>query len=197
LNEKLKIKFGIYIESSKGLLKNQLLELLNKDLPSDLYYGYFIENVKLEHIQLLLILIILEEFIQLTQLKKDKEKKLMSTNVSIETTDPQHFEYIIPFLTNTYNSICVATFPKPDKSANLYILLLSSMLNEADQKYERSKTLSMLNTFMQTAKTKLRKKQASDRSWFTPLHHPKIETHRQVPFEVISKFVKALDKDRD
>lgn len=175
-----------------SLESQKTAETLRKELMGEGFCGYFIENIRLDDMNSLFLLIILEEFVSLS-LKSQKIPIDFPQNVLIECEESLKID-TISFLSNNFNSICVflqETQQKTDKIAyNLYILLFSSDYFER----EDSKTKET----QENSKKMAEKPSESGNLLHIQRKYEKIFIpNMQIPKSSINKLVLALDSDND
>ena len=83
------------------------LDDLRKAIPSESYYGYYIENISVENMNLILFVIIIEEFIILN--RKASNKTHEYSNIYLENDESLKNDSLntICFLANNFSTICI------------------------------------------------------------------------------------------
>lgn len=177
-------KIGLFPANQKNF------DLLKSQIFSESYYGYYIENITLNNIKLLLILIILEEFIILNR------KSLNSTendvpNIQIENDESTKIDTIC-FLTNNYSTVCINLDEIESnnniKTYNIYLLLLSKDYFERNEDKNFGKFQSNSPMTTQTKKNFQHLQTKYDKIYIPNM---------QIPKSAIKKLVLAMDSDND
>jgi len=214
-----KMNEGFISGFSKTIAQNKALGLnegnikLKFEIPSKLYYGYYLENFPLKKMQSLLGFIVFEEYITLTtKIRSDLQGlSYLKPNFFFEYNDTKPIEYI-PFLSNIYNTILIYPEQVPSNSNtnndpllyNIYILLLSETIDEDNTQNKRDGK----NRYSNTGEPMKEKKRAS--TYFSavgnvtqriPLVPTKYKdswsTHLQIPIKSVEKLVKEMDSNND
>ena len=206
LNEYFISGFSRLITQNKALGLNEGNIKLKLEIPSKLYYGYYLENIPIKKMQSVLGFIIFEEYITLTtKIKSDpQDLNLLKPNFFFEYNDNGPIEYI-PFLSNIYNTILI--YPEQvteDQTLhNLYILLLSEAIDEDPNPNKKEVKQRNSNTG-ELPKEKRKSTYYSavgNVSSKIPLIPDKYRnlwsTHLQVPLKSVEKLVKAMDSNND
>ena len=197
LNERFTSNFKNILKSEKNLgfsptSQNTNIDLLRKTIPSESYYGYYIENISINNINLLLFLIILEEFVTLNRRNSNQTHDF--SNVYIESDGSLKIDRLntICFLGNHFSTLCLnleeVEEGSNNKLYNIYLLLISKDYDETDLKSEDKKE-------QVTPQDEILEKK---RPGHFPKKYDKIYIpNMQIPKSVIRKLVTAMDTDND
>lgn len=179
-------KIGLYPINKKNF------HTLKTEIFSEAYYGYYIENITLKNIKLILLLIILEEFIILNR-KSQMNSQDILPNIQIENDESIKIDTIC-FLTNNFSTLCInldeiaKETNNNIKAYNIYLLLLSKDYFERneDQDIEKIQSQSPMTTLPKKKFLHLQKK-------YDKIYIPNM----QIPKKAIQKLILTMDSDND
>lgn len=197
LNERFCSNFKNILKSEKKLglsptSQNTQIDKLRSAIPSESYYGYYVENISINNINLLLLLIIFEEFVTLNRRNLNQTHDF--STVYIESDGNLKIDRLntICFLGNNFSTLCLNLEEVKEerniKLYNIYLLLISKDYDETDLKSEEKKEQITPHDEIPEKK----------RTGHLPKKYDKIYIpNMQIPKSVIKKLVTAMDTDND
>ena len=194
LNEKFCNLFKNKIKAEKKIdlfskdQKNNTLELLQNEIYSESYYGYYIENVSIKNINLLLLMIIFEEFITLKRKTQNKENE--HSNIYIESDETVKIDTIC-FLTNNFSTILInldqISEATNEKIYNIYLLLLSKDYFEKDLITQEEEKIQ------KTSPSAIKERYNHMPAKYDKIYIPNM----QIPKSAINRLILSMDSDND